>query len=192
MQYAAVSATENHKSLDRWKGAVHTSGHFVRLNERAWSVLKRVAVPLDDSVSDAVIRLAFLAGVSIEPPGIEKPLAYERQGRVTPHRDFREPILAELRAAEGTLDVPTLKCVLRRDLAERLTPADRRVLRDGDERWWHAAQTERLHMIRDGLLKRDGRRGWWQLTDSSNRVSGEVATNGPPSGCSADDARYPK
>jgi hypothetical protein len=97
------------------------SSHFVRLNEKAWTILRRVARPLDDSVSDAIIRLAFLAGVDTSEPGVPRQQS-ETSGAVTPHRAFREPIVQVLRASGGCLDVPTLKQELRRALADRLTP----------------------------------------------------------------------
>ena len=150
-------------------GQKPVSSHFVRLNETAWTILRRVARPLDDSVSDAIIRLAFLAGVDTSDPEDRKQqcTASGRVGTVTPHHSLREPVVMVLRNAGGRLDVPTLKRELRQMLADRLTLADCRILRDGDERWWHAAQTQRLYMIRDGLLESGERRGWWQLTETS-------------------------
>jgi excisionase family DNA binding protein len=42
-------------------------GHFMRVNEKAWTILKWIAQPLDDSPSQAILRLALMAGIESRP-----------------------------------------------------------------------------------------------------------------------------
>jgi hypothetical protein len=109
---------------------------------------------------------ASTSGPASDEPSSEVP-AQRSVGRKrghTPQKAFRPYILAILQEAGGRQEVNKVLAELERRMEHVFLEGDYGVV-DGDElRWRNAARWERKAMIDDGLIKRTGHRGVWELT----------------------------
>jgi hypothetical protein len=106
----------------------------------------------------------------IVPPSAESAPNTNRHTRIkdadeaTPKREYRPYILNILREAGGSQSVNHVLTELERRMKSRFREADYRRVSKEEVKWRNAARWERNDMVKDGLIKKDGHRGVWELT----------------------------
>jgi hypothetical protein len=87
-----------------------------------------------------------------------------------PAGDYELPILRALEDAGGRRATREALHAVGNILESRFKEADKETLTSsGVVRWQNRAQFARLHLVREGLLKKDSPRGMWELTDAGRR-----------------------
>jgi hypothetical protein len=140
----------------------------IRISEKTWERMKQYARPLEDSPDD-VIGLALDA---LEERGLPVPLKgagskpkAARRGDKLPQKEFRVPLLETLHDLGGNAAAKIIRERIEPKLAPRLSEADYAPVASGDPRWWNAVCWQRLHLVKEGLLKNDSERGVWELSE---------------------------
>lgn len=88
------------------------------------------------------------------------------EGKPTPEREYRIPILEALIETGGKGMVRDILEKVGAKMKDKLTKIDYEKLPSGAYvRWKNYAMWERLNMIHDGLLKKGSPRGIWEITD---------------------------
>lgn len=93
------------------------------------------------------------------------------RGLRTPEKEFVLPILQTLVELGGGGSVAEVLERVHRLMADRLLAVDHEPLRSDNSmlRWRNTAQWARNTMVNDGLLKKDSRRGVWEISDVGRR-----------------------
>jgi hypothetical protein len=128
----------------------------IRISDSTWERLKVYARPLEDTPED-VVRLALDAldaSRGHKPPAVkaQKRPAAPQQGKKTPQREFRAPLLKAM-----------------------LGPADLAPVSTGEARWWNAVCWERNDLVKEGLFRKDSDRGIWELSDTGRKAAKALA-----------------
>lgn len=94
--------------------------------------------------------------------------------RRTPNAEFCRPILEVLIELGGSGKVATVLDRVGKKMSHILRPIDHQPtpMTPGIERWRNGAQWARLQMVKEGLLRKGGRHGIWEITD---RARAELA-----------------
>ena len=136
----------------------------IRVDQEVYRELQAHAEAFVDSPNDVLRRLLGLD----TKPGASAPPTTRRPkypvGAVTRRPQFRAPILRALVALGGRGAASDVLAGVEADNELPLTPLDKQLLPTGDLRWRKQANFERWRMVRDGLLKDDSPRGFWELT----------------------------
>jgi restriction endonuclease Mrr len=156
----------------------------IEVDEEVFGELQRRAEPLVDtpnSVLRKVLRLDKLTSSSgqatehVVPKG--KGLKRSYNGRLpagvrTPAPEFRQSILKALVKLGGAAPKNNVLGTVGEMMAVRLNEFDRAKNKSGGIRWRNTAEWERFNMVQEGLLRRNSRRGVWELTDRGREAIG--------------------
>jgi Mrr N-terminal domain len=145
----------------------------IKVDSDVFARLQALATPFLDTPNDVLRRVL---GIDLAEKGVNPPLAHDdpwtgdHHGAVDstdaiPRKEYRPHILDILRHAGGAQHVSLVLDELERRMKSRSTDADYRILSKDEVKWRNAARWERAVMVRDGLIKRDSRRGIWELTE---------------------------
>ncbi len=130
----------------------------IRITNATWGRLKRWAVPLEDSIDDAIRKVLDIAE-RVEhknPPP---------QGHGTPEEAFRRPILETLHKLGGSASIHDALEMVEEKMKARLTVVDYgKLLRSGEVRWKNTAKRARKRLRDEELLKPVSRKGIWELS----------------------------
>ena len=166
-------------------------GPVIRISDANFERLKEWAVPLEDSVDDALgkalaaaeqhksnnILLQDLAPKStlsvppVQPSFADKPKDTQvkntvrlHKGEGTPMKDFKVPILEVLKQLGGRGRSSQVLELVERQMRPRLKDVDYQTVPSGAEIRWHKkANWARYILVEEGLLKSDSERGVWEL-----------------------------
>ena len=83
----------------------------------------------------------------------------------TGREELRELITQSLRQLGGRARMVDVLDWMEKQLDGRLQPGDLELRSGGALVWRNNAQWERLRMVREGMLKSDSPRGWWELAE---------------------------
>lgn len=98
-------------------------------------------------------------GTAAKPAVTSRPVAR----RWTPPDELRDPILAVLREAGGSLSADDVFAALEPVVEDRLRPGDHELTPEGELRWHFAARRARQQLLGEGLMSNDVP-GVWKLT----------------------------
>lgn len=150
----------------------------IRISHKTMERLKKWAVPLEDSVETAFVKVLDAAERTLNParslvtqkkPEAVRPLHPRKPQGKLPEKEFRRPLLEALYEMGGRAHVRKLRPVLENRLAPRLLPGDYEPVTTGDPRWWNAACWARNGLKNDGHLRDDSPRGLWELSEKGKR-----------------------
>ena len=82
---------------------------------------------------------------------------------VTPREDLKPVLVESLRELGGSALCNDVLDLMERKLAGRLLPGDREPDDTHSEKWRHNAHWARLQLVREGVLKANSSRKWWEL-----------------------------
>lgn len=84
----------------------------------------------------------------------------------TARKVLRKQIILALKKFGGRATTADVLDEIERQLSGTLTPGDLELRKDGKiVSWQNNAQWERLRMIQDGTLRKNSRRGYWELNE---------------------------
>ncbi len=130
----------------------------VRITDATWGRLKRWAVPLEDTIDDAIRKVLDVAERvkhDKRPP----------EGHGTPEDAFRHPILESLQKLGGSASTRDVLNMVEEKLKASLTVADyAKLVRSGQVRRRNTAKWAGKRLRDAGLLKPVLRRGIWELS----------------------------
>ena len=160
----------------------------VRISEETMERLKKWAEPLVDTTESAFVkvlnaaeqRLGEQRGVttSKEPKTVGPPRRRKSHNKL-PEKEFRRPLLEVLYEMGGKARVNDLRPVMESRIAPQLRPADYEPVSTGDPRWWNATCWARNGLKKDGHVRDDSPRGFWELTEKGMRQAGTWLTKKP-------------
>lgn len=87
-------------------------------------------------------------------------------GTLLPEREYELPILRYLTREGGQAPSRDVVNAVGRELSDKLTDDDREMLSSGGIRWENRVHFTRLRLVERGLIRRDGPRGVWALTEA--------------------------
>lgn len=147
----------------------------IRISEKTWERLKGYARPLEDSPDDVVqMALDALDNAKGRASPRDKVAVQERMDQKNQPRkaqrakklhqkEYRIPLLELLQELGGGASTGDIRKRLEPKIAARLSDADYQPVSNGDPRWWNTACWERNEMVKEGLLRNDSERGFWEL-----------------------------
>jgi hypothetical protein len=98
------------------------------------------------------------------------------RGTLLPEAEYELPILRYLNEHDGRAPSREVVEGVGKELADKLTSADREELKSGDIRWKNRVAFVRLRLVEKGDLDGKAPRGTWQITDSGlQRVTNSVS-----------------
>ena len=144
----------------------------IRISDKTWERLKTYARPLEDSPDDIVNKaldaLDIANGKSTRTVRSSTPPVSKGRsrapGKKLPQREFRRPLLELLLEKGGGASVKMVRELLEPRMAPLLSDADYEPVSSGDPRWWNAVCWERNDLVKEGLLRDDSERGFWELS----------------------------
>jgi hypothetical protein len=105
--------------------------------------------------------------------GARQPRRRQRRRQLvdkTPGHEYRVPILEALEKLGGRGYVDEILEIVYAKMGDRFTEDDLQRLHPGGAyRWRNTAQWERLHMIKEGLLRNDSPKGIWEMTEAGRK-----------------------
>ncbi len=129
----------------------------IRIDEDVWKALQRKAIPFEDN-PNSVLRQIL---------GVAKP--EEAEVPENSRSASRRPILQALTEMGG----PCLTDDVMKRVEEIMKPhfeqSDYERHRSGEPRWRNSARWERQRMVEEGLLKKDSRRGYWEISEKGRQ-----------------------
>jgi hypothetical protein len=158
--------------------------HSIQVDDDVFGALQRQAEPLIDTPNSVLRRLLSLSE-NDGPPPVEtratrttEPKASTRsrgagkkakgsraaRGTLLPESEYEMPILKYLAAHGGRAPSREVIDGIGRDLATKLTDADKEPLNSGEIRWKSRAAFVRLRLVERGDLNGQAPRGTWELT----------------------------
>jgi hypothetical protein len=149
----------------------------IRISDATWERLKVYARPLEDSPED-VVRLALDAldaSRGHKPPAVKAQKRPAPQGKKTPQREFRLPLLKVMLELGGSGYVKDIRETIEPKVRDLLGPADLAPVSTGEARWWNAVCWERNDLVKEGLFRKDSDRGIWELTDAGRKAAQALA-----------------
>jgi hypothetical protein len=145
----------------------------IRISDTTWERLKTHARPLEDSVDDVVQRALDALDAKRKPqvpsPSPAKSRAEKStraQGKKLPQKAFRLPLMQALLDEGGGAPTKKIRQILASRMKHQLSEIDYETVSSGDPRWWNAACWERNDLVKEGFLRDDSERGFWELTKS--------------------------
>jgi len=88
----------------------------------------------------------------------------------TPAEAYRIPILEALEKLGGRAEKEAVRRVVYEKMKNRFTADDlRRLPSNREYRWSNTMDWERYHLVREGLLRGDSPRGFWELTEAGRQ-----------------------
>jgi restriction system protein len=82
---------------------------------------------------------------------------------ITPRSVLRSYIIQSLTEFGGSARGSEVIERMQEMLKDQLTPMDREIDNNGQVVWKHNAHWERQHLVNDGILRNDSKRGYWEL-----------------------------
>lgn len=160
---------------------------WIEIDEEVLAQIKRKAEPFVDSPND-VLRSVF--GLeprdrpSCAPMPSDEAQSWGRGGRslpgeLLPLEEYEAPLLQALLRLGGSAPKQRVVSEVERDLRDRLTDLERQSLGSGQIRWENRLGFARLKAIDRGYIRRDSRRGIWELTEAGR---GRAEAAAPPTG----------
>ena len=102
--------------------------------------------------------------------------------RMLPQSEYRVPIIRVLLEMGGKGERFAILERLEKRLSHRFTDADYDFYEKSDQVIWEVrASWERVAMIKDEILKKRARHGWWELSDSFLEDLARLAMSPKPS-----------
>ena len=86
-----------------------------------------------------------------------------KSGAATPLRAFRQPIVDVLNELGGRGEAKVVLQRVEQRMKRRLNQADYKRLQNGQEVWSNKAQWMRQQLKKEGVIRPDSPRGWWEL-----------------------------
>ncbi|MGH6660894.1 MAG: winged helix-turn-helix domain-containing protein [Rhodospirillales bacterium] len=143
----------------------------IRISDTTLDRLKKVAIPLEDTVDSVINRLLDnYVGSTHAPGGSSPPQSASKPGRTSrkkklPQNEFEEPLMETIYELGKSADVRDVREPLYEKIKNRLLEGDHDPVSTGEPRWWNAACWARHALKEKGLMKSDSARGVWELTD---------------------------
>lgn len=148
----------------------------IRISDEAWERLKRWAVPLEDTVDDALKKVldaaeaySGIGQAKHETPARKVAPGRRRRGGKLPQKEFRIPIMEAVYKLGGTASTKQLRPIMAERMKPRLGDPDYKLVKTGEPRWWNAICWERNDLVKEGLFRRDSERGVWELSEEGVR-----------------------
>lgn len=91
------------------------------------------------------------------------------KGEIIPQSDYGLPLLESLVELGGGAKVPEVLKRIHQKLEAKMKPKDYETLKSGGIRWEIQAQWERNTLKNEGYLKKDSKRGTWEITDEGRK-----------------------
>jgi hypothetical protein len=82
---------------------------------------------------------------------------------ITPIAVLRSHIIQVLKELGGSARVSDVISLMQEMLQDRLTPRDLESYNNGNIIWQHNTYWERQHLVNEGILRNDSKRGYWEL-----------------------------
>lgn len=120
-------------------------------------------------------QLQQALGLSLEPSATRvterRYLGRAPQGQMTPREEYRIPLLQVLEENNGSAPAVEILKQLERKLADRLNEIDYEILPSApnEPRWRKNANWIRFELVREGLMRKDSRRGIWEISEAGRR-----------------------
>lgn len=152
----------------------------VRITDHTWERLKKWAVPLEDTPNDAIAKILDIAETlpRAKTTTLHKVLSKEvkakPQKKMTPQKDFRQPLLLVIKNLGGKATTSEIRPELLKRMESNLLDGDFSHVSSGEERWWNAACWERKELVDEGLFERNSPRGTWALSDIGCQVANKL------------------
>lgn len=150
----------------------------IKVDAEVFLRLQSLASPFVDTPNDVLRRILGIDSADEDrvPPAVDDDLrpagnAAYRYDDAIPQREYRPYILTILREAGGSKSMNQVLAEVERRMGPRFREADYRVVSKDELKWRNAARWERNDMVKDGLIKKDGRRGVWELTERGMSTS---------------------
>ena len=135
----------------------------IRVDDEVWQSLQRRATPFEDT-PNTVLRRVLRLDAKTKPESTRRPKRQRALGR-TPQEAYRRPILKALIELDGKATAGDVLDRVGEKVQSTLKPVDYEKVSSGMIRWRNAAMWERSAMVRDGLLRSDSQRGYWEISE---------------------------
>lgn len=147
--------------------------HEIKVDAEVFIRLQSLASPFVDTPNDVLRRILGIDSreADIDPPLVDDehnaagPTETTDEHPPIPQREYRPYILSILREAGGSLSVNQVLKEVECRMTSRFSDADYQPVSKDEVKWRNAARWERNDMVKDGLIKKNGRRGVWELTE---------------------------
>ena len=165
----------------------------IRISDESMRRLKAWAEPLEDTANSALEK-ALDAAERYVAQGGPRGLDPVRRSRPAanrllklPEEEFFVPLLETIHEMDGAAHVRDIRPAMKERLRARMLPHDFERVPSGEERWWNTVHTARFRLVRDGLLRKDSRRGVWALSEKgSGFVEARLGKSGSGEGNAPD------
>lgn len=84
---------------------------------------------------------------------------------VTDSKTLRDELLIVIKELGGSSDLNTILQKMEIKLENRITPADKDIVGDGNERWINKVRWVRNDLVKEGIFKNNSPRGIWELSE---------------------------
>lgn len=162
---------------------------WIEIDTEVLSMVKKEAEPFVDSPND-VLRGVLGLGVRKDRPSCspfpsEAPLPTSSRpaqsraegrapaGHLLPLEEYQLPLLQELADRGGAAPAADVIEGLRDRIWDRLSDLDKEPVRSGEPRWRNRIGFARMDAVRNGYMRADSRRGYWELTNKGRDRSCE-------------------
>jgi hypothetical protein len=129
--------------------------HITGFNDKPDNIISRALDALDEKLGRRTVPRA--AGPAHQPER-------EANGKKTPQKEFRGPLLDTLVELGGSARTSDIRLAMEPKVAASLTEADRAPVSTGEPRWWNATCWERSTCVQEGLIESGTPRGIWAIT----------------------------
>ncbi len=152
----------------------------IRIDDEVYTWLQSQARPFEDTPNSVLRRISGLVEAAqtkeVKAMKPRRRLVPGGNGKKTPQKAFRGPLLALLKEHNGEIHRSRALKELEARIADQLTDYDKADISSGTVRWEKSAEWE-VHIMREeGLLKpvSETSSGVWALTDQGRKAAAEV------------------